>query len=139
MSYRDRLAVLRAVRELASRDDAELSALTHFMDEASVPAGTVLAQEGRLCHQLLIVATGRLEACRRGRPVLLGPGETVGWDAMRDRGRHDATVVAISEAHLLVMSHEQFRAMELTPTTQQLSLRLAGASCRHLPTASGAG
>ncbi len=139
MSYPERLAVLRAVRELARREDAELSALTHFMDEVSVPAGTVLAQEGHLCHQLLIVGAGTLEACRRGRPVLLGPGETVGWDAMRDRGRHDATVVAISDALLLVMSHDQFRAMELTPTRGSLSPPLASASCRRLPTASGAG
>lgn len=139
MSYRDRLAVLRAVRELASCDDAELSALTHFMDEAWVAPGTVLAQEGRLCHQLLIVAAGRLEACVRGRLVLLGPGEAVGWDAMRDRDRHDATVVAISEAHLLVVSHEQFRAIELTPTTRSLSPPLASAACRRLPTTSGAG
>jgi hypothetical protein len=110
MSNRERVAVLRAVRELASCDDVELSALAHFVDEAGVPAGTVLAEEGRLCHELVIVAEGVLEGCRRGVVVSLGPGDTLGWDAMRNRGRHEATVRAASPAHLLVMSHEQFRA-----------------------------
>jgi CRP-like cAMP-binding protein len=110
MSDRERVAVLRAVRELASCDDAELSALAHFVDEARVPAGTVLAEEGRLCHELVIVAEGVLEARCRGVVVSLGPGDTLGWDAMRNRGRHEATVRTASPAHLLVMSHEQFRA-----------------------------
>ena len=118
MSTRERVAILRGVRELAGCDDAELSALAHFMDEARVPAGTVLAQGGGLCHELVIVAGGMLEACRRGKVVSLGPGETVGWEAMRNRGRHDATVRTTSPAHLLAMSHEQFRAvaaLALTP------------------------
>ena len=42
----------------------------------------------------------------------IGPGEVLGWDAMRERGRHNATVRAIAPARLLVMSHEQFRAAD---------------------------
>jgi len=33
-----------------------------------------------------------------------------GWNEMRERGRHDATVLTVAPSHLLVMSHAQFRA-----------------------------
>jgi CRP-like cAMP-binding protein len=112
MSNRERLALLHRVRDLAGYDDAHLLGLAHFMDEACVPAGTMLAQEGQLCHELLIVASGTLEVCRRGRAASLGPGGVYGWEAMRNRGRHEATLRTLSAAHLLVMSHEQFRALD---------------------------
>jgi CRP-like cAMP-binding protein len=70
----------------------------------------VIAEAGRLCHQLVIVASGMLETCRNGRSGRLGPGDMFGWNAMRDRGSYDATVLSVSPARLLVMSHEQFRA-----------------------------
>ncbi len=112
MSNRERLRALRATRELGYFSEAELQDLLPFIDELYVAAGAQLALEGRLCHEFVIVATGLLETCRRGRPGKLGPGETLGWDAMRVRGLNDATVSAASAAHLLVMSHEQFRAVE---------------------------
>jgi len=112
MNDRERIDLLRGIQELAGRDEGQLKALLPFLDEACVAAGTVLAQEGRLCHQLVIVATGELEECRRGRPVNRGRGAAFGWKAMRERGKCDATVRALSPAHLLLMSHEQFRAAE---------------------------
>lgn len=111
MSTREKIEVLRQVG---------LESLAGFFDEVCVPAGTLVAQEGRLCHEFVVVATGQLEACHRGRASRLGPGGALGWQAMRDRGRHAASVHAISPAHLLVMSHEQFRAADA------LGLSLAG-------------
>jgi CRP-like cAMP-binding protein len=112
MTDRERLELLRRIEPLSSRSDATLRSLLPFVDEVCVPPGVVVAQEGRLCHEFFIVASGRLETCARGVASGIGPGEAFGWKAMRDRGRHDATVRAISPAHLLVMSHEQFRAAE---------------------------
>lgn len=112
MSTQERLRVLRATKELGARSDAQLVSLLPYMDEHCVAAGAQLALEGRLCHQLLIVASGSLETCRQGRPGTLGPGETFGWQAMRQRGVNEASVSAASATHLLVMSHEQFRAVD---------------------------
>ena len=89
-----------------------LESLVGFFDEVCVSPGTPVAQEGRLCHEFVVVATGQLESCRHGRATRLGPGDVLGWQAMRDRGRHLASVHAVSPAHLLVMSHEQFRAAD---------------------------
>ena len=110
MSNRERLEVLRSVHVLSGADDAMLAALLPFFDEVTVPAGMVVAREGRLCHELVVVAGGELEVCRRGRASRLGVGGAFGWNEMRERGRHDATVLTVAPSHLLVMSHAQFRA-----------------------------
>ena len=112
MSNSERLDVLRATKELGGRTDADLRRLLPFVDEVSVPSGTVIADAGRLCHQLVIVASGMLETCRNGRSGRLGRGDSFGWSAMADRSSYDETVLSISPARLLVMSHEQFRAAE---------------------------
>lgn len=112
MTVAERLALLRQVDELSSADDGELRCLLPFFDEVLVPAGVAVAQEGRLGHEFIVVANGELEVCRRGRASRLGPGRSFGWATMHDRGRHDATVVTMSPAQLLVMSHSQFRALE---------------------------
>ena len=112
MSSRERLRVLRATKELGRFSDAQLQALLPYVDELCVGGGVQLALEGRLCHQFLIVASGSLETCRQGRAGTLCPGDTFGWGAMRDRGMNEASVSATSPANLLVMSHEQFRAVD---------------------------
>jgi len=112
MTGRERLGVLRGVVELAGVSDAELRSLLPFFDEVCVPAGMVLAREGRLGHELFVVAAGEVEVCRQGRAAGLRPGGSFGWTAMRARGAYDATAVTVSPACLLVMSHAQFRAAE---------------------------
>ena len=110
MSNRERRQILRMTKELAGSTDAQLQALLQYFDEVAVPAGTRLAQEGRLSHQFFIVTEGELETCREGTRGKLAPGDSFGWNAMYERGWDDATVTAASSARLLVMSHAQFRA-----------------------------
>lgn len=111
MSTEERLRALRAAKELRGLSTAQLRRLMPYFDEQCIAAGEQLALEGGLCHQFVIVASGSLETCRQGRPGTLGPGGAFGWQAMRDRGVYDASVYAGSPAHLLVMSHDQFRAV----------------------------
>ena len=80
-------------------------------DEVWVRAGEQIAVEGSLCHQFFVVVAGRLETCRGGARGEMSPGDDFGWAAMRDRGVNDASVRALTDARLLVMSHAQFRAV----------------------------
>jgi len=112
VTNRERLLILRATKELAPFTSAQLAGLLPFIDEQRVPAGAELAREGRLCHELLIVAGGQLETHGRSGCARLGPGDTFGWEAMRRRGLNEATVVAAGPTDVLVMSHQQFRAAE---------------------------
>ena len=89
-----------------------LESLLPYFDEVVARPGDQLAVEGRLCHQFFVVLEGRLETCRGGVRGELVAGQGFGWAAMRDRGLNEASVRAVEDARLLVMSHEQFRAVE---------------------------
>jgi hypothetical protein len=103
-----RFAALRAVRELWACSDTEISSLLRYADEVDVVAGDVVAHGGRLCAAFVVVVQGTL----REGSCPLRPGDGFGWDAMWERTANPTTVVADSDARLLVMSHAQFRAVK---------------------------
>ncbi len=103
-----RFAALRAVPELAQCSDAEIRSLVPYSDEVRLSARDAVAQAGRYCTELVVVIEGTL--CRRAHVV--GPGETIGWNEMWERSINPATVTAETDARLLVMSHDQFRAVK---------------------------
>jgi CRP-like cAMP-binding protein len=107
-----RFAALRAMRELADCSDSDVWSLLSSADEIRVPAGTVVAQASRYCTQLVVVMEGTLRVASNGTADRLGRSDTVGWAAMWDRSMNEATVVAESEARLLVIGHAQFRAFK---------------------------
>ena len=103
----ERFAALRATRELAGCTDEEVQSLLAYTDEAHVFAGERVAHEGRFCTELVVVIDGTL----RARSSMIGPGGTYGWYAMWERSANRATVVAETDARVLVMSRAQFRAV----------------------------
>jgi CRP-like cAMP-binding protein len=105
---RARFTALRAIRELASCSDKDIWSLLRYADEIRVPRGCQLAQQGRPCSEFVAVIEGALRA---GSQVL-GPGDSSGWDAMWERLPNRATITAECDVRLLVMSHEQFRAVK---------------------------
>ncbi|HEY0831399.1 MAG TPA: cyclic nucleotide-binding domain-containing protein [Candidatus Dormibacteraeota bacterium] len=105
---RERFAALRAVAELEPCTDSEISALLSYADEVRLFAGDTAAHEGHFCTELVVVMEGAL--C--GGSHLVGPGETVGWAEMWERSLNAATVTAETDARVLVMSHDQFRAVK---------------------------
>jgi CRP-like cAMP-binding protein len=104
---------LRSTVELGGCSTAELRSLLQYFDEVTVPAGTRLAVKGQQSGQFVIVANGRLKAGSpdQGWHRLL-PGDSAGWAAMWEMAPNEATVVAETEARLLVMGHAQFRAIK---------------------------
>jgi Cyclic nucleotide-binding domain len=107
-TQRARFAALRATAELAACSDADIWSLLPYADEVRLRAGDPVALEGRYCTALVVVVEGTLRA--RRQPV--GPGETSGWDAMWERSTNPVTVAAETDARVLVMSHDQFRAVK---------------------------
>jgi hypothetical protein len=105
---RERFAALRAVAELEPCTDSEIWWLLTHADEVRLFAGNRVAHEGRYCDELVIVMEGTL--C--SGPHLVGPGEAIGWEEMWQRSTNPATVTAETDARLLVMSHDQFRAVK---------------------------
>lgn len=111
-SAHSRFAALRAVRELASCSDREIWSLLRYADEVRPVAGDRVAEEGRPATEFVVVVDGTLQAASHGCSQLLRPGEGFGWDAMWERSPNRATVTVEAQARLLVMSHEQFRAVK---------------------------
>ena len=108
-----RIEALRAAPELASYADRDLNRLLPYFDEVTVPAGSVVAREGERCSEFVVVLNGRLHTeggCAHTRT--LRAGDSLGWAAMWERSPNDATAFVDTEAHLLVMSHAQFRAIK---------------------------
>jgi CRP-like cAMP-binding protein len=103
-----RFGALRAAAELSTCSDADIWSLLTHADEVRLSAGERVAQEGRYCTELVVVLYGAL----RARSRLIGPGETSGWDAMWERSTNPVTVTAETDARVLVMSHDQFRAVK---------------------------
>jgi CRP-like cAMP-binding protein len=102
-----------------------------FFDEVDVRAGEVIAVEGAACHQLIVVLDGRLESRSAAGVRDLGSGATFGWTAMERRGPNDATVVALTDARLLVMSHAQFGSATAPPPPRTWFARWALPSSRR--------
>lgn len=107
-TQRMRFAALRAVPELAPCSDSEIRSLLAYADEVRLFARDAVAHEGRYCSELVVVIEGTLQARRR----LIGPGEAIGWRAMWERSTNPVTVTAATDARVLVMSHDQFRAVK---------------------------
>ncbi len=107
-TQRSRFAALRAVAELALCSDADIWSLLGYADEVRLRAGDRVGQEGRYCTELVVVIQGAL----RSGSHIVGPGETAGWYAMWERSTNPTTVTAETDARLLVMSHDQFRAVK---------------------------
>ena len=107
-----RFAALRATRELAACSDHELRSLLGHSDEVSVAAGTAVAQEGRYCTEFVVVMEGTLSAGTNGSRRRLTTGDSYGWRPMWERSANETTLVAETDARLLVMGHEQFRAVK---------------------------
>src|ERR1700682_4249699 len=111
-SARARFSALRAVRELASCSDKEIWSLLKYTDEVRLGAGDEVAHEGTPATECVVVMEGRLRARSCGALELLGSGSGCGWHAMWERSANRATVTVEVDARLLVMSHEQFRAVK---------------------------
>ena len=104
----NRLSALRGIRPLSSCSDRELAFLARQADEVRVQPGDVVAKQGESCSAFVIVMEGILHS----ECGLLGPGGSLGWEEMWERSPSPQTVVAESEARLLVMGHAQFRAVK---------------------------
>ena len=108
-----RLNALRSTPELARYSDSQLRPLLQYVDEVVVQEGCQVAVEGHLCSQFLIVTEGRLRAVSlHGGGHTLAAGDSWGWNEMWERSVNDATIVAETDARLLVMGHAQFRAVK---------------------------
>ncbi|TMF84996.1 MAG: cyclic nucleotide-binding domain-containing protein [Chloroflexi bacterium] len=117
---RGKLADLRRSPLFAGLSDRELTVLAAHLDEAWVPAGTVLVREGHRNPAFWLVVEGLAAVSIQGRERrVIGPGGHFGATSMLDGLGASATVVARTPLRALVASTVQFGALTGNPRVSE--------------------
>jgi CRP-like cAMP-binding protein len=125
LSDADREALSRLLRQTELFRDLPEDAQAELLATIRplvVPAGTIVCREGDSGDELFLIERGELEtsATISGKETRLGvmhAGDLFGEIAVMSRGIRTATVTALSEAHMLVLTRVQLLGLvERTPT-----------------------
>lgn len=114
MGRRDRkIEILSQLALFSSCDDRELAAIAKLVDEAEVPAGHLLIEEGSAsCREAFIVLEGTASVTVRDVQVaIVGPGGITGEMGVIDHDRRSATVRAMTDMKLLVIDARGLSAL----------------------------
>lgn len=124
-----KLARLASSPVFAQLGERKLRELSPYTDDVTVPAGTVLMEEGSRPRELEVLVEGSASVILHGKPVKeVGPGDVIGEMALLNRGLRSATVVTTSETKLIVIDGAHFAAlMERFPEIADDLRSLAGA------------
>jgi CRP-like cAMP-binding protein len=92
-----------------------LRRLAAHTDRIRVPAGTVLAREGGLVHEMVVVVNGEVVASRRdGSERRLGDGARFGANELMTGAPHPDTLVAGGTLEVLVINGPAYRGAAQT-------------------------
>ena len=133
MNDQEKVALLRASGWFDAWTDSRMGALLPLFDEVTVRSRECVAVEGAPCHQFFVVADGCLETFRGDRAEVLRSGDAFGWTAMDRRGPNEATVIAATDATLLVLGHAQYGTASAPPAKRRFFGWALPSSRRPLP------
>jgi len=127
-SHRD----LRRIWLFSGCSQAELRKITKVAEEVTVPAGTLLVEQGEAGLLFFVVLTGAASVDREGRPVAaLGPGDFFGELALLDDRPRDASVTSSTDMDLLIVRRRHFqRVLQASPALTRKLLRSMAARLR---------
>ena len=110
----------------------ELSHAARLCTAVEVPAGRVLAHEGRYGHEFFVVARGSAVVSIMGETVaVLGAGDFFGEIALLDGGRRTATVTAETDLVVEVIAQADFHSLlTYAPTVTRRILANVGSRLR---------
>jgi CRP-like cAMP-binding protein len=129
-------ALLRRVPGLAGYADRQLAQLAPLVDEADMPTGSILIQEGKPGRECFLVVDGEADVTLRGQYLeRVGPGDFVGEMALLDASPRSATVTAVTPMRVLVMDPGNFASLISQPA---VSRRIASDLAGRLRRAEGA-
>lgn len=105
MADEDYEAHLRAVPLFASCTKKQLEEIGRVADEIRLPAGKILAQQGHIGFDLMILVAGTAEVTRDGIVVgEVGSGHFIGEMAVLSERPRNATLTAITDVDVLVLT-----------------------------------
>ena len=105
---------LRGVPLFSACTGEELELMSSRMTRVTFRAGEVLATEGAVGRELLVIVEGTATVAVGAREVArLGPGDFFGEVALLDDGPRTATVTADTDGVAEVASHAEFKSLLL--------------------------
>jgi CRP-like cAMP-binding protein len=108
----EKMKLIGSVPLFAAASRNELREIASLADEILVPAGTVLAKEGQIGKEFVIIVQGSADVRRRGRKInSLRSGDFLGEIALVNGAPRTATVTTTQPTHALVLTAQAFRAL----------------------------
>jgi len=108
----ERVLFLRRVPLFDELAPADLGAIAEVAQERSFADGELLASEGELGDELMIVASGTVRVEAGGSEIARrGPGEVVGEMSLITRGPRIASLVADGDVRAIRIGRREFESM----------------------------
>ena len=108
-AYLDHLRNVPMFQSFAQKD---LEKIAKAGDEVSMPAGSLIVDQGQTGREAFVVLDGTVAVKRNGKKVAsLGPGSIVGELSLLDHGPRTATATCETDCMLLVLSQRTFLAV----------------------------
>ena len=121
-----KLDLLKRVPLFEQCSKKDLQSIAQIADEIDLRAGKVLIEEGERGREFFVIVDGEVEVTRKGRSVAkLGPGSFVGEMALLSKIPRTATVTALTELDVLVITDRAF--LDLLNRMPDLWLKVARA------------
>ena len=122
-----RLHTLRGISFLDGCTAGELARIDRLGTPISIRPGRTLTREGAVGRECFVTLEGVAIAERAGRRIgTIGAGEIAGEMALLDRTTRNATVVARTSMHLLVLSDRELdELLDIAPSIEATLARIA--------------
>ena len=103
---------LRKIPLFESFSQKDLEKIAKAGDEVSMPAGSLIIDQGQMGREAFVVLDGSVTVKRNGKKVAtLGAGSIVGELSLLDHGPRTATAMCETDCTLLVLSQRTFLAV----------------------------
>jgi CRP-like cAMP-binding protein len=120
---------LRGVALFQSCSQKDLEKIARAGDEVTMPAGSLIVDQGQTGREAFVVLEGTVAVKRNGKRVAtLGSGTMVGELSLLDHGPRTATVTCETDCRLFLISQRQFMAVldQVPAMAHKLLASLAG-------------
>ncbi|MDO8362316.1 MAG: cyclic nucleotide-binding domain-containing protein [Actinomycetota bacterium] len=120
---------LRNVSLFQGCSTKDLEKIAKASDEITMPAGSLIVDQGQTGREAFIVLEGTVAVRRNGKKVgTFGPGTVVGELSLLDHGPRTATVVCDSDCVLLLLDQRHFMGVldDVPALAHKLLASLAG-------------
>jgi len=108
-----------------------LAQISNLMTPVALAAGDVLARQGEIGREFVILLEGEVDIARDGKVIAVrGPGDYIGEIALLDNQRRTATVTAKTDVAAEVLNRAEFAS--LLEAAPELSSRLMATLARRV-------